>query len=439
MPTAATDARRRAHRARRHQRWLVVNRPADQLWEPGARLLAGERLPAGHGPAQPGHHGNRLGREPRQDAAGLHPQHAGQAARLGVLHRRARPVPHPPGAHAQRRHRDLRQPPRHDRGLQQHAEGPDGLAAAPDRPRAGSRIPAPPDGQAGRAAGAVAGAVAAAGAGQADLARRHRQQPRRWCRSTKASTAPGAASAWRWTAPASPWKTATAARARTSCATCAPNADKKEPGFFGQAVQLRPSKAEAPLKYRINVKSQGETTTVSVLNASGAPGDVGQRAAHRAGHRRRPEVRTRARRCCASRAWAAAARATPRWSRPAAARSLTHLLVDCGLGHPRAGQAPGAGRHAGRADRRDLHHPRARRPHRLRPPARAARAHPGLDERGHLRGHRRARLRRPAAHRPRRRDHRPRRAAGAALHRAARRARAAAADLHRRRTCAWAC
>jgi outer membrane protein assembly factor BamC len=49
-----------------------------------------------------------------------------------------------------------------------------------------------------------------------------------------------------------------------------PNADKKERGFFGKL--FGPSeKAVPPLKYRINLKSQGESTTVSVLNASGAP------------------------------------------------------------------------------------------------------------------------------------------------------------------------
>jgi outer membrane protein assembly factor BamC len=49
-----------------------------------------------------------------------------------------------------------------------------------------------------------------------------------------------------------------------------PNADKKEKGFFGKLFS-RSEPAVAPLKYRINLKSQGESTTVSVLNASGAP------------------------------------------------------------------------------------------------------------------------------------------------------------------------
>ncbi len=50
----------------------------------------------------------------------------------------------------------------------------------------------------------------------------------------------------------------------------APNADKKEPGFFGKLFSSS-SAATPPLKYRIAVRSQGESTTVSVLNESGAP------------------------------------------------------------------------------------------------------------------------------------------------------------------------
>lgn len=49
-----------------------------------------------------------------------------------------------------------------------------------------------------------------------------------------------------------------------------PNADKKEKGFFAKLFS-RSEQAAAPLKYRIELKSQGESTTVSVLNASGAP------------------------------------------------------------------------------------------------------------------------------------------------------------------------
>jgi outer membrane protein assembly factor BamC len=45
-----------------------------------------------------------------------------------------------------------------------------------------------------------------------------------------------------------------------------PNPEKKEPGFFAKLFS-RGEKAEAPLKYRITLKSQGESTTVSVLDA----------------------------------------------------------------------------------------------------------------------------------------------------------------------------
>jgi outer membrane protein assembly factor BamC len=48
-----------------------------------------------------------------------------------------------------------------------------------------------------------------------------------------------------------------------------PNPDKKDPGFFGRLFSRE--RTEAPLKYRIAVKSQGESTTVSVLDAQGAP------------------------------------------------------------------------------------------------------------------------------------------------------------------------
>jgi outer membrane protein assembly factor BamC len=49
-----------------------------------------------------------------------------------------------------------------------------------------------------------------------------------------------------------------------------PNADKKDKGFFAK-IFSGSDKAAPPVKYRITVKSQGESTTVSVLNASGTP------------------------------------------------------------------------------------------------------------------------------------------------------------------------
>jgi len=49
-----------------------------------------------------------------------------------------------------------------------------------------------------------------------------------------------------------------------------PVTNKAEPGFFSKLFSGSPP-ATPPLKYRIAVKSQGESTTVSVLNAQGAP------------------------------------------------------------------------------------------------------------------------------------------------------------------------
>ena len=48
-----------------------------------------------------------------------------------------------------------------------------------------------------------------------------------------------------------------------------PAANKTEPGLFSKLFSG--STPTAPLKYRISVKSQGESTTISVLNAEGAP------------------------------------------------------------------------------------------------------------------------------------------------------------------------
>jgi outer membrane protein assembly factor BamC len=52
----------------------------------------------------------------------------------------------------------------------------------------------------------------------------------------------------------------------------APKGDKKEPGFLGKLMSFGSSdKAVPPLKYRVVVRSEGEASTISVLNAAGAP------------------------------------------------------------------------------------------------------------------------------------------------------------------------
>ncbi|MEO7938279.1 MAG: outer membrane protein assembly factor BamC [Burkholderiaceae bacterium] len=50
----------------------------------------------------------------------------------------------------------------------------------------------------------------------------------------------------------------------------APNMDRQEPGFFGKLLG-NTAKSNPPIKYRIVVRSQNNTSTVSVLNATGAP------------------------------------------------------------------------------------------------------------------------------------------------------------------------
>lgn len=49
-----------------------------------------------------------------------------------------------------------------------------------------------------------------------------------------------------------------------------PNPDKSEPGFFAKLFGSS-AKANTPMKYRVVVRSQNESTVVSVLNAAGAP------------------------------------------------------------------------------------------------------------------------------------------------------------------------
>ena len=49
-----------------------------------------------------------------------------------------------------------------------------------------------------------------------------------------------------------------------------PNPEKKERSFLGRLFGSS-EKPEQPLKYRINLRTEGERTLVSVLNANGAP------------------------------------------------------------------------------------------------------------------------------------------------------------------------
>ena len=49
-----------------------------------------------------------------------------------------------------------------------------------------------------------------------------------------------------------------------------PNPDRQEPGFFGRLFGSA-ARTPEPIKYRIAVRSQADSSTVSVLNATGAP------------------------------------------------------------------------------------------------------------------------------------------------------------------------
>ncbi len=49
-----------------------------------------------------------------------------------------------------------------------------------------------------------------------------------------------------------------------------PNPDKAEPGFFGKLFGAN-AKSNPPIKYQVLVRSEGETSVVSVLTATGAP------------------------------------------------------------------------------------------------------------------------------------------------------------------------
>jgi outer membrane protein assembly factor BamC len=56
-------------------------------------------------------------------------------------------------------------------------------------------------------------------------------------------------------------------------------AGKEEPGFFSRLFSGDANKLSGPVRYRVNVKAEGDTSTVSVFDAKGAPenGDAGQR------------------------------------------------------------------------------------------------------------------------------------------------------------------
>ena len=138
--------------------------------------------------------------------------------------------------------------------------------------------------------------------------------------STTASTARGAASASRSTASASPSSTATGRRARTSSATPIPRPTAEEgQGLPRQADVLEGRRTEKPEQYRITVAQADPRSVVTVQDPDGAP----DKSADRREDPRAAQgpAQVAARRACASRPWAAAARATASSSKPAAPAS----------------------------------------------------------------------------------------------------------------------
>ncbi len=100
---------------------------------------------------------------------------------------------------------------------------------------------------------------------------------RRCWKWTRISTAPGAASAWRSTASALRWKTATAPRACISCAISIPsvdNASKRDEGMLAKLAFWRSKKDQTSPQLQIVVSEAGDKSRVSVSGAEGKPADA---------------------------------------------------------------------------------------------------------------------------------------------------------------------
>ena len=166
------------------------------------------------------------------------------------------------------------------------------LAAASGRPAAGSRIPAPPDGQARRARQEQArDPVAAARTRRARRRVPDREgQPTPTLQSTTASTAPGAGSAWRSTAAASRWKTATAARACTSCATSTRHSPAARSPASSPSVQPARRRARGTGQVPRQGQQRRDEDEVAVLDSQGKAETRRSRHADRRPAPRRPAL-----------------------------------------------------------------------------------------------------------------------------------------------------
>jgi hypothetical protein len=256
----ATSCRRSTTRASNAREPALAGRQrfARQALGNGQGVLAGDRLSHQARVARCRRDGNRLGREPRQDSAGFHPQHSRQGHRLGLFDRRAGQVPHPSRTRQHARNdRYLHQPSRHVRDLRLRRQGSDQVATAPGRSRTGSRDAAPPDDSPGQRGEARHAAIQAArkNPSSAPSCRAATTVPARW-RSRSPSIAPGGESVWRLIASASPSKTGIAPRACISFATSIPKRRREEGGrFLLQAESLQGQACrQAQIQYRIFVR-----------------------------------------------------------------------------------------------------------------------------------------------------------------------------------------
>ena len=88
------------------------------------------------------------------------------------------------------------------------------------------------------------------------------------------STARGGASAWRSTAPASRWSTATARAACTSCATAIPTRSPQKANNAGWLTKLqfwKSDEKDKPEQYQIVVAESAQNSVVSVQDPGGVP------------------------------------------------------------------------------------------------------------------------------------------------------------------------
>ena len=111
------------------QRWLVVNRPADQLWDPvrdfwqeSGFLLTIDQRNLGIMETDWAENRAKLPQDIIRSTLGKLLDSVYSTGERDRFRTRLERTP--------QRHRDLHQPPRHGRGLQQRAQGPDRLAAA---------------------------------------------------------------------------------------------------------------------------------------------------------------------------------------------------------------------------------------------------------------------------------------------------------------------